>query len=113
MKLRQMFHQFEAGAEFIVQSIRAIADNLKTAAPGWAFRTKGRNDDVAAGPNSIRDLPDVRRTLFGIGQEMKDGSVVPYVICMLYERKLHYITTQPVYACRFASKTRPCHGQRR
>lgn len=112
MKLRQMFHEFEAGAEFIVQRTGAIADNFETTAPGWAFRTKGCNDDVATGPNGIRDLAHVPRTLIGIGQEMKNSSVVPSVIFVPCERKRRHIAAQPVHICRFASKTLFCHCQR-
>jgi hypothetical protein len=72
--------QTEADAELFVQRFLIIAHDIEAAAFCRALRAEGTDDDVASGPNSGSDLPDIGGTLFRRYQKMKDRAVVPHVV---------------------------------
>ena len=80
VQLFRAFDQSEARAEFFVQGFGVVADDIETAAFGWAFWSERANDDMAARLNRTRDLPNVGGPLFWRGEEMKNSAVMPHVI---------------------------------
>ena len=57
VQLFRAFDQSEARAKLFVQGFGVVADDIETAAFGWAFWSERADDDMAAGLNRTRDLP--------------------------------------------------------
>lgn len=85
----------ESGAEFGVKRLGRVADNRQTAASrGTVFR-EGCDENVTTRSYDALNLLDVRSTISGIGEKMKDGAVVPDGIRIFVERSISNVRGNP------------------
>ena len=80
MVFTQTPDQPETRTEFTMQLIGAIPDNFEATATEWAFGTKGCNNNMSSGLERMACRLDVIATILGIGQEMENGPIMPYVV---------------------------------
>jgi hypothetical protein len=50
----------------------------------WAIWRESRNDHMASGLDRLHELLHIRRAVSWIGQEVKDGAVMPDVISLVW-----------------------------
>jgi hypothetical protein len=83
-----MLDQLEAAPELIVHRFRTVPDNIETAAlcrTGWA---KGCDDDMSAKVQRTHREFDVFFSVFRVGQEIKDGPVMPNFVMIFGQDSL-------------------------
>ena len=59
MQFLGVVEQVEMHAKLFVQGIRVVANNVKTAALGWAFRPEGADDHVPSRLDGVCPLSNV------------------------------------------------------
>lgn len=90
--------QREARAELAEDRGGVVALNRQAAAFRRTVGCEGGEDDVASGAECRCGLLDVERAVFGRGQEVKDGAVVPEAEALLREFGGEEIGTEKVDA---------------
>lgn len=66
-------------AKFLRQRLRSIPDDRQAAAAFRSVRPEGRDDEVATWLHGLGQMPEIRRAIGRIGQEMEHGAIVPDV----------------------------------
>ena len=83
-------------SKFPLQRVGVVADDIEAATLGGAVWSEGAEDDVAAGLDCVGELADVGAAIVGGGEEVKDGAVVPEVVCGGCEFGLGDVGDEPV-----------------
>jgi len=73
--------QAEVFSKFPLQRVRVVADDLEAATLRGAAWSEGAEDDLAARLDCVGELADVGGAIAGSGKEVKDGAIVPDVVC--------------------------------
>lgn len=89
-------YQLEGIAEFVVHRVGAISNDVQAAAFFGAFEAEGSDDDVSADFYASHHEFDVFASVFGVGQEMKDCPVMPYIVMVFGKFGSRNVSFDPV-----------------
>lgn len=95
MQHGRTFHQLEVDPEFIMQGIGVIAHDIETAEFERPFGSERGDDDVPARFYRQQYLPDIRRSLLGLGEELEHGTIMPNIVTILGQVGLSNVGSQP------------------
>jgi hypothetical protein len=70
-----------SGLQILLQRVGVVADDIEADTLCGAVWSEGADDDVAAGLDCVGEQADVGGAVAGDGEEVKDGAVVPDVVC--------------------------------
>ena len=80
MLFTHVFKQIKRRPELLVKLARCIPGDWQPTALLRSIRRESRNDDVAARFHRLHNLPYIGSAVDWIGQEVKNGAVMPDVI---------------------------------
>src|SRR5882672_5049352 len=72
--------QLERGPEHSADRLRIVSDDKQATASLWPVERKGSDDDVSAGSHGPQHALRIGGAVFGCGQKMKGGTVVPQIM---------------------------------
>ena len=96
MLYQRTFCELEVRAKLVLQRLRVVAAGGESAAWFGAIGAEGCYDDVASDFEGCGDLAHVGGPLFGLGEEVEDGSIVPDVVDAWGKGDFGYVSGEPV-----------------
>src|SRR5882757_4989897 len=88
--------QVKVQAEFLVQRLRIVANNVKTATFGWPLWSESADNDMPAGFDRAGYLTDISDARLWRGQKMKYGAIMPHIVSVRLKVCVSNIGRQPM-----------------
>src|SRR5215471_9355225 len=80
-----------------MKGLCVITHHFETAATGRSLRPKCTDDHVTTSLDCSNDLANVGETLLWRGKKVEYRSIMPEIVCMLFELDFDDITGQPTH----------------
>jgi hypothetical protein len=89
-------HHFEIIAEFVMQTIFAVTDNIKPAAFLWSIGGEGGNNNMTSLLDGTSHSFDIFPAVLGIRQEMEHSPIMSDIVELTRQLRLCNIRLDPV-----------------
>lgn len=95
VQLGNVLDELKCRAEFRMKGVRVVTNDVEAAAAERSLRAERGNDDMPTDLDGARHLAHIRRPCLWVGQEMKDGAVMPDIVLPRTEWSRRDIATDP------------------